>query len=58
MTKTKRVGRPPKQDKATQRVHLRITEIQKIEWKAAAEKADMSLSEWIKQLVDREVRKE
>lgn len=58
MVNIQRVGRPPKQVKATERVHVRITKKQKIEWKAAAENANMSLSEWIKQLVDQEVRKE
>ena len=53
-----KMGRPLKTIKADRTINLRITEEQKYKWKAAANRANMSLSEWIKFVIDQEILKE
>jgi len=51
-------GRPPKSDSASETLSpIRVTPEQKALYKHAAEKAQLSMSAWIKDLADREAKK-
>ena len=53
MKKTKRIGRPPKDNNATTTLPpIRVTPEQKDAYKAAADNAGLSLSAWLKMLAD------
>jgi hypothetical protein len=53
----KRPGRPPRGDKAaTERIEIRVTKLEILEWKRAAELAGVTLSEWISQTCNKPVR--
>lgn len=53
MTKKKRRGAPPKENPATVRVEFRATPDQRESWVAAAKRAGITLSAWLKALADR-----
>lgn len=49
----KRPGRPPRADKtATERIELRVTRLERLEWERSAEIAGMTLSAWIRMRCD------
>ena len=53
MAKKKRRGAPPKENPATVRVEFRATPDQRDSWIAAAKRAGMTLSAWLKALADK-----
>jgi hypothetical protein len=53
MVKKKRRGAPPKENPATVRVWFRATPDQHDRWKAAAKRAGVTLSAWLKALADK-----
>lgn len=58
MTTDKPRGRPPKSNSASETLSpIRVTTEQKALYKQAAEKANLSVSAWIKGLADREAKK-
>lgn len=58
MTTDKLRGRPPKSNSASETLPpIRVTTEQKALYKQAAEKANLSVSAWIKGLADREAKK-
>ena len=45
----KRPGRPLRASKAaTERIEIRVTKLERLEWQQMAEFAEMTLSEWIR----------
>lgn len=50
----KRRGRPPLKDPASVRINVRVTPGERERYKAAARKAGVTLSVWLKALADRE----
>jgi hypothetical protein len=53
MAKKKRRGAPPKENPAAVRVEFRATPNQRDSWIAAAKRAGMTLSAWLKALADK-----
>jgi hypothetical protein len=53
MAKKKRRGAPPKENPAIIRVEFRATPDQRNNWAAAAKRAGMTLSAWLKALADK-----
>lgn len=52
-------GRPPKGEEAqTARIYMRAAPAEKSRYELAAEKAGLSLTEWIKDRLDRAVKRE
>jgi len=51
--KKKRRGAPSKDNPATERLFIRCTTEQREKWRREAEKADLTLSAWIKILADK-----
>lgn len=47
-------GRPPLKDPASVRINVRVTPGDRAKYRAAAKKAGVSLSLWLKALADRE----
>jgi hypothetical protein len=56
----KKRGRPPKDpdEKAEERLEIRLLPASKSLWLAAAEKAGLRLSAWIRQRLDKAAKKE
>lgn len=54
MAKKKRRGAPPKENPASDRIEIRVTPDQRRSWLAAAKRAGLSLSAWLKALAERQ----
>jgi predicted HicB family RNase H-like nuclease len=53
-------GRPPKaaDEKAEERIELRIPTADKAEWQASAERAELKLSAWIRDRLNKAAKRE